>query len=100
MKTGLNVFFCVHNYTAAWYNYINYGNYSPTLDFRVRLFNILALGGTVISLIFLIVFPVMFFTSGGYHGGMPAFFVFAIIFTVLMLEKIRALIVSLLEIIL
>lgn len=97
---GLNVFFCVHNYTAAWYNYSNYGNYSPTLDFRVRLFNILALGGTVISLIFLIVFPVMFFTSGGYHGGMPAFFVFAIIFTVLMLKKIRALIVSLLEIIL
>lgn len=122
--------------------------FSPTLDFRVRLFNILALGGTVISLImaflslgigswrnvlinimlvavsgglflysyysgkyqrcylitivmiFLIVFPVMFFTSGGYHGGMPAFFVFAIIFTVLMLEKRRALIVSLLEIIL
>lgn len=94
--------------------------FSPTLDFRVRLFNILALGGTVISLImtflslgtgswenvlinfalvavsgglflysyysgkyqrcylitivviFLIVFPVMFFTSGGYRGGMPA----------------------------
>ena len=93
--------------------------FSPTLDFRVRLFNILALGGTVISLImtflslgtgswenvlinfalvavsgglflysyysgkyqccylitivviFLIVFPVMFFTSGGYRGGMP-----------------------------
>ena len=42
----------------------------------------------------------MFFTSGGYHGGMPAFFVFAIIFTVLMLEKWRALIVSLLEIVL
>ena len=46
------------------------------------------------------VFPIMFFTSGGYHGGMPAFFVFAIIFTVLMLEKWRALIVSLLEIVL
>ena len=122
--------------------------FSLTLDFRVRLFNILALGGTVISLImaflslgtgsfgnvlinlllvavsgglflysyysgkyqrcylisivliFLIVFPVMFFTSGGYHGGMPAFFVFAIIFTVLMLEKRQALIVSLLEIVL
>ncbi len=29
MKMGLNVFFCVHNYTAAWYNYSNYGNYSP-----------------------------------------------------------------------
>ena len=122
--------------------------FSPLLDFRVRLFNILALGGTVISLImtflslgtgswgnvlinlalvavsgglflysyysgkyqqcylitivmiFLLVFPVMFFTSGGYHGGMPAFFVFAIIFTGLMLETKRALIVSLLEIVL
>lgn len=122
--------------------------FSPTLDFRVRLFNILASGGTIISLImaflsfgtgswgnvlinfalvvisgglflysyysgkyqrcylitivliFLIVFPIMFFTSGGYRGGMPAFFVFAIIFTVLMLEKWRALIVSLLEIVL
>lgn len=122
--------------------------FSPTLDFRVRLFNILASGGTIISLImaflsfgtgswgnvlinfalvvisgglflysyysgkyqrcylitivliFLIVFPIIFFTSGGYHGGMPAFFVFAIIFTVLMLEKWRALIVSLLEIVL
>ena len=122
--------------------------FSPTLDFRVRLFNILALGGTTISLImaflslatgswgnvlinlalvlisgglflysyysgryqrcylitiaviFLILFPVMFFTSGGYHGGMPAFFVFAIIFTVLMLEKHRALIVSVLELLL
>ena len=122
--------------------------FSLTLDFRVRLFNILALGGTVISLImaflslgtgswgnvlinlvlvavsgglflysyysgkyqrcylitiviiFLIDFPVMFFTSGGYHCGMPAFFVFAIIFTVLMLEKRRVLIVSLLEIVL
>ena len=76
--------------------------FSPTLDFRVRLFNILALGGTVISLImiFLIVFPAMFFSSSGYHGGMPAFFVFAIIFTVLMLEKTRALIVSLLELVL
>ena len=122
--------------------------FSPTLDFRVRLFNILASGGTIISLImaflsfgtgswgnvlinfalvvisgglflysyysgkyqrcylitivliFLIVFPIMFFTSGGYRDGMPAFFVFAIIFTVLMLEKWRALIVSLLEIVL
>ena len=39
--------------------------FSPLLDFRVRLFNILALGGTVISLImiFLLVFPAMFFSS-------------------------------------
>ena len=52
---------------------------APPFDFRVRLFNILALGGTVISLIFLHRFSGDVFTSGGYHGGMPAFFVFAII---------------------
>lgn len=35
---------------------------------------------------FLIVFPWMFITGGGYHSGMPAFFVFAIAYTVFMLD--------------
>ena len=115
------------------------------LDFRVRLFNILALGGTAVSflmavfsaftgswpnflinlvlmlvsgglffyscksgryqlcyiitilLIFFFFFPVMFFTSGGYRGGMSLFFIFAIIFTVLMLENRPAMVISLAE---
>ncbi len=57
----------------------------------------LAYGITIIT-VFMIAFPVMFFTSGGYHSGMPAVFLFAVIFTVLMLEGRRALLISLLEI--
>ena len=109
------------------------------LDFRVRLFNVLAMGGTVISLamalvgiatdaglgniaancistvlsyallcysqrtgryqlcyfitivaIFMVLFPIMFFTAGGYRSGMPSFFVFAVAFTILMLEGRKA----------
>ncbi len=123
--------------------------FSPTLDFRVRLFNVLAMGGTVISLamalvgiatgvglgniavnfisatlsyallcysqrtsryqlcyfitiiaIFLCLFPVMFFTAGGYNSGMPSFFVFAVAFTILMLEGKKAIAMSLAEILL
>ena len=116
------------------------------LDFRVRLFNVLAMAGVGISAatvalnlvtgmwhgailslaltllsagllmyiyktenyeigyyitivaIFMISFPIMFFSSGGYKSGMPSVFIFAILFTVLMLEGKKALIVSLLEI--
>lgn len=117
------------------------------LDFRVRLFNVLAMGGTVISLamalvgigtgaglwniavnfisaglsyillcysrrtgryqmcylitivaIFMVLFPIMFFTAGGYHSGMPSFFVFAVAFTILMLEGKKAIAMSALEI--
>ena len=39
-----------------------------------------------ILVIFLTIFPLMFFTGGGYHSGMPSFFVFAVIFTGFMLE--------------
>jgi signal transduction histidine kinase len=42
---------------------------------------------TVVVIIFIIMFPVLFFTGGGYKSGMPAFFVFAIVFTVLMLDR-------------
>ncbi|MDD3230523.1 MAG: HAMP domain-containing sensor histidine kinase [Oscillospiraceae bacterium] len=119
------------------------------LDFRVRLFNVLAMGGTVISLamaligigtgvglwniavnfisaglsyallcysqrtgryqqcylitivaIFMVLFPIMFFTAGGYNSGMPSFFVFAVAFTILMLEGKKAIVMSALEILL
>lgn len=119
------------------------------LDFRVRLFNVLAMGGTVISsamavvgvainaglgnvvanlisavlsytllcysqrtgryqlcyfitivAIFMVLFPVLFFTAGGYHSGMPSFFVFAVAFTILMLEGKRAIVMSVLELLL
>ena len=115
------------------------------LDFRVRLFNIMAIGGATMSfftviqslitqrwgvaaitlvmmlisiglliyalksgkyqkcyyitiiLIFLIFFPFLFFSSGGYKGGVPSVFIFAVLFTVLMLEGIGALIISTIE---
>ncbi len=123
--------------------------FGTDLDFRVRLFNVLAMGGTIISLamallgtlavagiwniavncisaalsyallcysqrtgryqlcymitiiaIFLVLFPIMFFTAGGYHSGMPSFFVFAVAFTILMLEGKRAIVMSIVEIML
>jgi signal transduction histidine kinase len=119
---------------------------NPALDFRVRLFNVLAIGGTSISLlvaisgaildsgavniitslclmalsfslltfsyktgryqlcymitiiaIFMCLFPVLFFSAGGYHSGMPAFFVFAVAFTVFMLEGNKAIFFSIAE---
>jgi len=41
---------------------------------------------TIIA-IFLIAFPVLFFTAGGYKSGMPCFFLFAFVFTAFMLDK-------------
>ena len=41
---------------------------------------------------FFILFPILFFSSGGYYGGMPSFFVFAVVFTAFMLEGKSALI--------
>ncbi|MDR0380641.1 MAG: HAMP domain-containing histidine kinase [Oscillospiraceae bacterium] len=120
--------------------------FSPRLDFRVKLFNVLAIGGIAISfcvavlgavidsgpvnvvtnlgimalsfllltvsrrtgryqlcymisiaVIFMCLFPVLFFSAGGYHSGMPAFFVFAVAFTVSMLEGKNAIFFSVAE---
>ena len=40
---------------------------------------------TIIT-IFLVMFPYLFFKSGGYKGGMVSFYIFGILFTVFMLE--------------
>jgi len=39
-----------------------------------------------IIIVFIIAFPYMFFTAGGYHSGMLCYFVFAFVFTALMLD--------------
>lgn len=119
-----------------------------TLPFRVRLFNVLALAGGIISLvngifsytnnqdgrilgmnlaiavlsfvllfyasksgryqfcyvvtivmIFLLMFPYLFFNSGGYKGGMISFYIFGILFTVFMLEGKSMLFTAVLEMI-
>ena len=121
-----------------WFSHILQGEHSLfrlSLPFRVRLFNVLALVGGMISLIngissyvnnqdlvilgmnlgiavlsfvllfyayksgryqfcyvvtivmiFLLMFPYLFFKSGGYKGGMVSFYMFGILFTVFMLE--------------
>ncbi|MDR1041259.1 MAG: HAMP domain-containing histidine kinase [Deltaproteobacteria bacterium] len=121
-------------------------HFGASLELRARLFNVLAAGGTVVSLItaalsaavgsgavhigvclaiallsagllaysrrtgdyrtcytvsavaiFMVLFPALFFTAGGYRSGMPAFFVFAVAFTAAMLEGARAVLFSLAE---
>ncbi|MDR0670979.1 MAG: HAMP domain-containing histidine kinase [Oscillospiraceae bacterium] len=41
----------------------------------------------VIIAVFMIAFPILFFTAGGYRSGMPCFFMFAIIYTAILLEN-------------
>ncbi len=122
------------------------GLFDESMDFRVRLFNVLAIAGVGISVatfilniattmwtsavlsailavlsaglilfthrtgkyqiayfvtivtIFMILFPILFFASGSYKSGMPSLFIFAVLFTVLMLEGKKALWVSVAEI--
>lgn len=69
--------------TLLVYSYFS-GNYQ--LCYRITIF-----------VVFLFLFPVLFFIGGGYHGGMPSFFIFALVFTVLMLEKWWAIIISFIE---
>ena len=52
-----------------------------------------------IILIFFVLFSVLFFTGGGYRSGMPFFFLFAIVYTVYMLEGIRMILVTAVEMI-
>ncbi len=40
---------------------------------------------TVIA-VFLVVFPIVFITGGGFRGSMPMYFIFAVIFTAFMLD--------------
>ncbi len=120
--------------------------FNSTLDLRVRLFHVLAMGGAFISflvavlgvlnnsgianillslvctilsfillkysrysgryqvcyivtiaVIFIVLFPIFFFTAGGYHSGMPSFFVFAVVFTIFMIEGHKAVLLSVVE---
>lgn len=112
------------------------------MDFRIRLFSVMAIGGAIVSFftviqsiltsmwivafvsatmmilslglleyavksgkyqrcyyitivcIFLFFFPVLFFQAGGYRSGVPAVFIFAVLFTVLMIDGIMAIIFS------
>lgn len=50
-----------------------------------------------VIVVFIIAFPYMFFMAGGYHSGMPCYFIFAIVYTALMLvgrDRILAIIIE------
>ena len=53
-----------------------------------------------VIVVFLIIFPLLFFVGGGYTSGMPSFFVFAVVFTVIMLEGKRRTFFTVFEILL
>ena len=55
--------------------------------------------GASIIFIFFMLFPSLYFSAGGYKGGMPFFFVFAIVFTVYMLDGWDMLFVTITEMI-
>ncbi|MDR0432199.1 MAG: HAMP domain-containing histidine kinase [Bifidobacteriaceae bacterium] len=52
-----------------------------------------------VIVVFLGLFPLLFWTGGGAYSGMPVFFVFAIVFTVFMLDGKRALLLGLIELV-
>ena len=52
-----------------------------------------------LAVVFFMLFPSLFIYGGGYQGGMPFFFVFAVVFTIYMLDGWYMLIVSILELI-
>jgi CheY-like chemotaxis protein len=69
------------------------------LEFRAQIFAVLAVVllvyskrggryrlcyGITIAAVFISLFPIMFFSAGGYYSGMPGFFVFAVVFTMFM----------------
>jgi signal transduction histidine kinase len=47
--------------------------------------------------VFLGLFSALFFSAGGYHSGMPSFFIFAVLFTVFMLEGKKMVVMTVLE---
>jgi signal transduction histidine kinase len=51
-----------------------------------------------VAAVFIVAFPVLFFSAGGYNSGMPSFFAFAVTFTVFMLEGKRRFMMAALEI--
>lgn len=53
-----------------------------------------------VLVVFFIAFPFLFFSAGGYDSGMPAYFVFAVVFTVIMVEGRARIVVTALEVLL
>ena len=52
-----------------------------------------------IVIIFLMLFPMLYFTGGGSEGSMPYYFIFAVLFTVFMIEGKIALVIAAIEVV-
>ena len=55
-------------------------------------------GWITVCFVFIGAFPFLFFTSGGYKSGMPYFFVYAVIFTAIILRRYERVIAVMLEV--
>ena len=86
-----NILHVTANYSASLFAAYVIRRANKTKNFR-RYFLI-----TVIVVFFLI-FPFLFFSGGGYRSGMPSFFIFAVVFTVIMIEGARRTLLTILEI--
>jgi DNA-binding winged helix-turn-helix (wHTH) protein len=54
----------------------------------------------VVITVFFLAFPALFFMQGGYQSGMPSFFIFAVIYTTIMLDKTDRTIALIIELVL
>ena len=50
-----------------------------------------------VFLIFIALFTFLYFIQGGYHGGIPSFFIFGVVFTAFLLDGISMLVLILIE---
>jgi signal transduction histidine kinase len=78
------------NYAASAFSVFALWRANKTGSFK-RYFLI-----TVI-VVFIVIFPILFFMGGGIISGMPSFFIFAVVFTVIMLEGRRRIVFTVLE---
>ncbi|MFV0361881.1 MAG: ATP-binding protein [Suipraeoptans sp.] len=51
----------------------------------------------VVILVFMVFFPVIYFTGGGYYSAMPCFFIFAVVFTGYMLRGHKSIVFVIVE---
>jgi hypothetical protein len=54
----------------------------------------------VVVVVFMLVFPLLFFDMGGYRSGMPSFFIFALLFTAILLDGLGRFVAVAIELIL
>ncbi len=52
-----------------------------------------------VFVIFIVAFTFIFFFGGGYHGAMPFFFIFAVVFTIYMIQGLKAIVIAVIELI-